>query len=132
MSSLALIKLVHTIVWAFLACAIAVLPYLMLRRPRLAKWLLAILLIESLVVTINGMRCPLTNLAARYTTEQRANFDIYLPIWLAKYNVVIFGAWFAADLLFAAVVFWRRFSIETPSRLTSKNQQLRSYHSSSR
>lgn len=107
MSALVLIKVVHTIVWAFLAGAIAILPYLLLRRPRLAKWLLAILLVESVVVTVNGMRCPLTNLAARYATEQPANFDIYLPLWLAKYNVAIFGAWFAADLIFAAAI-WRK------------------------
>jgi len=108
MSALVIIKLVHTIVWAFLAGSIAVLPYLLLRRRRLSIWLLAILLFESLVVTINGMRCPLTNLAARYATEQPANFHIYLPLWLAKYNVVIFGTWFAADLLFAVAVWKKR------------------------
>jgi protein-S-isoprenylcysteine O-methyltransferase Ste14 len=36
--------------------------------------------------------CLLTDLAARYTAERAANSDIYLPLWLARYNKPIFGA----------------------------------------
>ena len=43
------------------------------------------------VLALNKWRCPLTSLAARYTTDRGANFDIYLPEWLAKHNEVIFG-----------------------------------------
>ena len=42
------------------------------------------------------MRCPLTDLAARYTDDRRANFDIYLPLWLAANNKRIFGSVFVA------------------------------------
>jgi hypothetical protein len=38
------------------------------------------------VLWLNGWRCPLTDVAARYTDDRRANFDIYLPEWLARYN----------------------------------------------
>ncbi|MBB1092471.1 hypothetical protein HUU61_14375 [Rhodopseudomonas palustris] len=45
------------------------------------------------------MRCPLTAVAARYTDERADNFDIYLPIWLARHNRLIFGTLFAATQL---------------------------------
>lgn len=43
---------------------------------------------------------PLTNLAGRYTKERTDNFDIYLPLWLARRNKTIFGALFAVGELF--------------------------------
>jgi hypothetical protein len=46
------------------------------------------------------MRCPLTGVAARFTDDRRDNFDIYLPLWLARYNKPIFGWLFAAGLAF--------------------------------
>jgi hypothetical protein len=39
-----------------------------------------------LVLLFNGMRCPLTAVAARHTDDRRDNFDIYLPEWLARWN----------------------------------------------
>jgi hypothetical protein len=36
-------------------------------------------------------RLALTNVAARYTNDRRDNFDIVLPLWLARYNKIIFG-----------------------------------------
>lgn len=52
-----------------------------------------------LILTFNRMRCPLTDVAARYTDERRANFDIYLPEWLAQNNKVIFGALYIGGVL---------------------------------
>ncbi len=37
------------------------------------------------------MRCPLTVVARRYSDSQRANFDIYLPEWLARHNKTIYS-----------------------------------------
>jgi hypothetical protein len=34
--------------------------------------------------------CPVTVLARRYSDSTKANFDIYLPEWLAKYNKLIY------------------------------------------
>jgi hypothetical protein len=51
------------------------------------------------------MRCPLTPLAARYTDDRSDNFDIYLPLWLARYNKQIFGPLFLVATLFA--ILWR-------------------------
>jgi len=52
------------------------------------------------VLALNRWRCPLTGIAARYTDNRRDNFDIYLPLWLARYNKHIFGLLFAAGLLY--------------------------------
>ena len=56
---------------------------------------------------LNRMRCPLTGVAARYTDDRRANFDIYLPEWLARSNKQIFGILYAAAVLFL-VARWLR------------------------
>ena len=46
------------------------------------------------------MKCPLTPLAARYTDDRRDNFDIYLPLVMARYNKEIFGTLYVAGLVF--------------------------------
>jgi hypothetical protein len=35
-------------------------------------------------------------MAARYTDDRADNFDIYLPLWLARYNKHVFGFLFVA------------------------------------
>jgi hypothetical protein len=42
----------------------------------------------------------LTGIAARYTDDRRANFDIYLPEWLARHNKTIFGALYLLGLAY--------------------------------
>ena len=49
-------------------------------------------------------RCPLTNFAARYAHERTDNFDIYLPVWLARHNKSIFGFQFVMGEL---ILIWR-------------------------
>ena len=86
------IKLLHTAIWAFMAAAIIAVPlaacFFMFR---LAARLTAVILGECLVLALNGGRCPLTDVAARYTDERADNFDICLPLWLARHNKRIFG-----------------------------------------
>jgi len=99
--SLRIIKLVHTIVWAFFAGSIVAIPVLAwLDDYRAALLFIGIVLVEVVVLVINGMRCPLTGVAARYTDDRRDNFDIYLPEWLARYNKLIFGLLYIAGILF--------------------------------
>ena len=74
----------------------------------MAKVLTAFVLAECLVLLINGGRCPLTDVASRYTSDRRANFDIYLPEWLARHNKYVFGTIFLIDLLFLAWQFGRQ------------------------
>jgi hypothetical protein len=103
-SVLRAIKIAHTIVWALLVAVIVAMPVLAWQDRFVGvAWLTAIMLVEVAVLVVNGWRCPLTDLAARYTDDRRANFDIYLPLWLAAYNKQVFGMLFVAGLLFAVV-----------------------------
>jgi hypothetical protein len=107
------IKLLHTVIWAFLAASILVLPVAgVLRRFRWAAILTVIVLLECVVLAINDGRCPLTDLAARYTVDRASNFDIYLPNWLAEHNKVVFGVLFVAGE-FVVVGCWLRERIAT-------------------
>ena len=98
------IKLLHTLVWAVFAGCIVAIPVLALQgRFRLAAVLALVVLGEVVVLAINRWRCPLTPIAARYTEDRRANFDIYLLEWLARYNKEIFGPLYLAGLVLLAV-----------------------------
>jgi hypothetical protein len=100
-SALTAVKLVHTLIWAFFAaCILAIAPAAILGRYRWAALLSAMVLVECAVLAVNQRRCPLTDIASRYTSDRADNFDIYLPLWLARYNKQIFGILFiAAELL---------------------------------
>jgi polyferredoxin len=103
------IKLVHTLVWAFFAGAILAIPITAWQR--WFGWVLilaVVVLVEVAILAFNGMRCPLTAMAARYTDDRRGNFDIYLPLWLATYNKQVFGALFLAGILFALLLWVQR------------------------
>jgi len=101
LTALTWIKLLHTIIWFFFASCIVVLPILgYLRRFRAAAWLTAVVFAECAILALNQFRCPLTDLASRYTSDRTANFDIFLPLWLARHNQPIFGTLFFAGVLF--------------------------------
>jgi hypothetical protein len=46
----------------------------------------------------------MTDIAGRYTEEHADNFDIYLPMWLARHNKRIFGFLFVAG---EVVLLWQ-------------------------
>lgn len=52
----------------------------------------------------NRLRCPLTDIAARHTADRRANFDIYLPLWLAR-SKHVFGTLYLIGATYAAWTF---------------------------
>lgn len=62
--------------------------------------LIGFVMLEVLVLFANRMRCPLTDIAAGYTDDRRDNFDIYLPLWLARYNKHVFGTLYVAGILY--------------------------------
>jgi hypothetical protein len=96
------IKLLHTAVWAAFAAAIVAIPIAAwLGAWRLTAFLVALVAVECLVLAANRMQCPLTAVAARYTDDRAANFDIYLPLWLATYNKHVFGPLFVVGILVA-------------------------------
>jgi hypothetical protein len=103
-ASLRRIKLLHTIVWAFFAATIVAIPLLAAAaRLRTAFLLIGIVLVEVLVLLCNRWSCPLTRVAARYTDDRRDNFDIYLPLWLARHNKLVFGALYLFGIAYTAV-----------------------------
>ncbi len=104
MSPLNIIKVAHTLVWAFFALCIFAIPVVAwFRQFDRAVILIGVVTIEVLIILLNGWRCPLTPIAARYTNDRRDNFDIFLPVWLARHNKAIFGWLFAAGVLFTLV-----------------------------
>jgi hypothetical protein len=106
---LILIKLLHTAAWlCFVACILGVPIAAALQQFRAAAIFSGLVLVECLILAINRCRCPLTNLAGAFTEERADNFDIYLPLWLARYNKLIFGPLFVAGEVFA-LVRWFRF-----------------------
>ena len=99
---LAIIKLLHSAVWLFMAGCILLIPLTALQnRFQLAAMLAAVIVIECAVLAMNRGKCPLTSFAARYTEDRSDNFDIYLPLWLARYNKMIFGSLFIGGIIFA-------------------------------
>jgi hypothetical protein len=107
--TLTLIKLAHTGIWAIMAGAIVAIPIAAMRRRfRLAAWLSALIVAECIVLALNRGRCPLTDLAAGFTADRAANFDIFLPRWLAQNNKVFFGGLFVAGELLCVCRWLRR------------------------
>jgi hypothetical protein len=100
------VKLLDTAVWALLAGCILALPITaLLHRFDWAVILAAIIVVECGELALNRGRCPLIDLAARFTDERADNFDIYLPNWLARHNKAIFGTLFVINEL---IVLWCR------------------------
>ncbi len=94
------VKALHTLVWAFFVACIVAIPVLAWAgRFRSALLVIGLVMLEVLVLAFNGWRCPLTAVAARYTEDRQDNFDIYLPVLVARYNKEIFGTLFVAGML---------------------------------
>lgn len=104
-SKLRAVKSVHTAIWAaFAGCILAIPICTYANRLDISSVLIAVVSIEVLIIAFNHLRCPLTNVAARYTDDRSDNFDIYLPVWLAKHNKLIFGALFMVGSLYTLLV----------------------------
>jgi hypothetical protein len=94
------VKLLHTAIWAVLAACILALPFLAWAGQYLpALIIIGLVTLEGMVLAMNRGSCPLTAVAGRYTEDRSANFDIYLPLWLARYNKQIFTTLFAIGVL---------------------------------
>jgi hypothetical protein len=93
------VKVIHTVAWLFFATCVVLIPFAAAQhRMRLAGLLIGAVAVETVVLLANAWRCPLTDIAARYTDDRRPNFDIYLPMWLARYNKEIFGTLYVVGI----------------------------------
>jgi hypothetical protein len=95
------IKLLHTVIWCFFVACILAIPVAGAFRQFLwAAILSGLVLLECAILAVNHGHCPLTDVAGRYTEERADNFDIYLPLWLARHNKAVFGTLFVIGELF--------------------------------
>jgi len=86
-TTLRLIKLLRIVVWLIFALCIMMIPVLgYLNQFLAAAWMVGFVPVEFPRLVCNGRRSPLTDLAARYTRDREANFDLYLPRWLTHHN----------------------------------------------
>lgn len=101
------VKVAHTLVWAFFAACIFSIPvYAWAGEFTTGSLLIAVVLVEVSIILGNRWRFPLTDVASPYTDDRRDNFDIHLPLWLARHNQTIFGALYAGGMLFT-LARWR-------------------------
>lgn len=98
---LLLVKLVHTIIWAFFVTVIGYVVYAgVFNQINTPVWIaIGFVILEGFVLLMNDGKCPLTNIGARYTADRNDAFDIFLPNWLAKHNKLIFTSIFAAGVV---------------------------------
>ena len=92
-SKLTLIKLIHTLVWAFFNVVIFYLFYAVVTG-KIDKWVwicLGLIGLETIILLMFRMMCPLTVMARRYSNSTKDNFDIHLPNWLARHNKLIYS-----------------------------------------
>ena len=95
------IKLAHTLIWVFF---VAVIFYILhsgiTNTVTMYTWIaIGLIIAEGLVLLAFKMSCPLTVVARNYSDSQKANFDIFLPSWLAKHNKLIFTSIFVVGLI---------------------------------
>ena len=98
---LILIKSIHTIIWVFFNVVIFYLLFAVIAN-RIDKWVwicLGLILLEGIILLLFKNLCPITVVARRYSQSGKANFDIYLPDWLARHNKKIYTA-----IVIAAVI----------------------------
>lgn len=104
---LLVIKLIHTIIWAFFVFVIFYILYSgIANNVNTFTWIgIGLIIGEGFVLLVFKMFCPLTLIARKYSDSQKDNFDIFLPNWLAKHNKLIFTSIFIIGLIIVAVRF---------------------------
>ena len=91
-TKLTFVKIIHTLIWVFFNVVIFYMLYAVLVN-KLDRWLwigYGLFVLEGITLWAFRFYCPLTVIARKYSDSQKANFDIYLPHWLAKYNKLIY------------------------------------------
>ena len=90
-AKLIIVKIIHTIIWLFFNVVIFYMLYAVLVN-KIDRWLwtgYGLFALEGITLLAFKFYCPLTVLARKYSDSQKANFDIYIPNWLAKYYKAI-------------------------------------------
>ena len=103
--NLLVIKLIHTLIWAFFVVVIFYVLYSgIYDKVTIYTWIgIGLVLVEGLVLLVFKMFCPLTLVARKYSDSEKDNFDIFLPNWLAKHNKLIFTTIYVLALLLVLI-----------------------------
>ena len=98
---LSLVKSIHTLVWLFFNLVLIYLFYAAITDQVDVKfWVgLGLIFLECVILIVNRWTCPLSPMARKYTDSSEDNFDIFLPNWLAKYNIQIYSTLFVILML---------------------------------
>ncbi|MBK8365303.1 MAG: hypothetical protein IPP27_16035 [Bacteroidetes bacterium] len=103
------IKILHTLIWIFFNIVIFYLLYAVIVN-KIDRWVwvcIFLITLEGLTLLIFKNVCPVTIAAKKYSDSDKANFDIYLPNWLAKYNKPIYTIIVGIALI---ILFYRLFT----------------------
>lgn len=100
------IKTLHTLIWLVLGSGVLYVLWSGISgNITLLSWICAAaIIVEGVVLLLFDGSCPLTVAARKYSDSQKANFDIFLPDIIARYNKLIFGSLFVVGLL---LMLWR-------------------------
>lgn len=91
-SKLVYIKTLHTLIWIFFNVVIFYIVFAVF-TDKINFWLwicYGLIILEGITLAVFKLYCPLTLWAKKYSNSHKANFDIYLPEWLARYNKIIY------------------------------------------
>jgi hypothetical protein len=91
-TKLTIVKSAHTLIWLFFNFVIFYMLYAAIVN-KLDRWLwlgYGLIFLEAMTLLIFKSFCPVTILARKYSDSAKANFDIFLPEWLAKNNKLIY------------------------------------------
>ncbi|HMQ09220.1 MAG TPA: hypothetical protein PKC31_00785 [Candidatus Nanoperiomorbaceae bacterium] len=98
---LTMIKTVHTIIYLIMVWAVFYLLYAAINQTYSVWFYLALglLVIESLVFALSGMKCPLTALAKKYGDNKGYVGDLFIPERFSKYTFRVFGTIFLVSIV---------------------------------
>lgn len=100
-SNLIVIKIIHTLVWLFFNWVIFYMLYASIMN-KLDRWLwigYGLFMLEGFILLAYKGSCPITAFARRYSTSSKDNFDIFLPLRLARNTFPIYTFMLAAVIL---------------------------------
>ena len=104
LNKLFVIKLIHSIVFFFVAACLIYLLYCGITKTYNWALFLAIsaILINGSALLLNQGRCPLTTLAEKHGAEKGSVTDIFLPTWMVRNVFRVSTVLFSAELVLLA------------------------------
>jgi hypothetical protein len=95
------IRIIHSAVWVVMVAAIAHLLFIgVTGKFHWSFWIsFGLLIIEGITLLLNKGSCPFTLMAKSETPTYQDGDDIFLPVWVAKHNKLIFGSILALALI---------------------------------